>query len=402
MAAAEKRQRAPAGPAVPAVPEKAAAEAGPVRDLFLEPDHGDRGSGLQDEYAVLHELVKAARARLKPGTWDYLIGGSETETTFRRNRLALDELAFRPRVLRDVSRVDPSGRLLGIALRIPVVLAPIGSLQDFDPGGGATTARAAIDYGVVSMLSSACEPGLEEVARAAADGPRIYQLYVRGDPDWVDDHARRAVQCGYDALALTVDLDHYGRRERDLSKRFKTTARRRAVGPEFQMRFSWDDVKRLKDRFDIPLILKGIATAEDTEIACEHGIEVVYVSNHGGRQLDHGRGAIEVLPEVVEAAAGRAEVMVDGGILRGADVVKAMILGAGAVGIGRLTGIAVAAAGRAGVVRMLELLEHEVRICLGLLGVNGYGELDETWLRRAPAVAEPHAVSAFPLLAEGY
>ena len=376
---------------------------GPVRDLFLEPDYGERGSGLHREHAVLHELVKAARARLKPGTWDYLVGGSETETTFRRNRLALDEIAFRPRVLRDVSRVDPSGRLLGIPLRIPVVLAPIGSLQDFDPGGGATTARAAIDYGVVSMLSSACEPGLEEVARAAPDGPKIFQLYVRGDADWVDDHARRAVACGYDAFALTVDLDYYGRRERDLAKRFKTTARQRAVGPEFQMRFSWDDVKRLKDRFDLPIVLKGIATAEDTEIACEHGVEAVYVSNHGGRQLDHGRGAIEVLPEVVRAAAGRAEVMVDGGFLRGADVVKAMILGADAVGVGRLTGFAVAAAGRAGVVRMLELLEHEIRICLGLLGVNGYGELDETWLHRgARAVAGPHATSAFPLLAEGY
>ena len=225
---------------------------------------------------------------------------------------------------------------------------------------------------------------------------------MRGDRDWVDDHARRAKECGYDAFALTVDLDHYGRRERDLAKRFRTTARRRAVGPEFQMRFCWDDVKRLKDRFDIPLILKGIATAEDAEIACEHGIEAVYVSNHGGRQLDHGRGAVEVLPEVVKAVAGRAEVMVDGGVLRGADVVKAMILGADAVGIGRLTGYAIAAAGRAGLVRMLELLEHEIRICLGLLGVNGYGELDATFLHRAPAVAEPHAVSAFPLLAEGY
>ena len=378
------------------------AEPPPVRDLFMEPDHGERGSGLRSEYAVLHELVKTARAKLKPGTWDYLIGGAETETTFRRNRRALDELAFRPRVLRDVSRVDPSGRLLGSPLRIPVVLAPIGSLQDFDPGGGATTARAAIDYGVVSMLSSACEPGLEEVARAAPDGPRIYQLYVRGDPDWVDDHARRAEACGYDALALTVDLDYYGRRERDLAKRFRTTARRRAVGPEFQMRFGWDDVKRLKDRFRIPLVLKGIATAEDAELACEHGVEAVYVSNHGGRQLDHGRGAVEVLPEVVKAVAGRAEVIVDGGFLRGADIVKAMILGADAVGIGRLTGFAVAAAGRAGVVRMLELLEHESRICLGLLGVNGYGELDETWLHRVPAIGEPHALSAFPLLAEGY
>ena len=176
----------------------------------------------------------------------------------------------------------------------------------------------------------------------------------------MDDHARRAMQCGYDAFALTVDLDHYGRRERDLAKRFRTTARRRAAGPEFQMRFCWDDIKRLKDRFDIPLILKGIATAEDAEIACEHGIEAVYVSNHGGRQLDHGRGAVEVLPEVVKAVAGRAEVMVDGGVLRGADVVKAMILGADAVGIGRLTGYAIAAAGRAGLVRMLELLEHEI------------------------------------------
>ena len=374
----------------------------PARDLFMEPDHGERGSGLRDEYMVLHELVTAARAKLKPGAWDYLIGGAETETTFRRNRRALDELAFRPRVLRDVSRVDPSGRLLDVPLRIPVLLAPIGSLQDFDPEGGAATARAAADYGVVSMLSSACEPGLEEVARAVPDGPRIYQLYVRGDPDWVDDHARRAEACGYDALALTVDLDYYGRRERDLAKRFKTTARRRAAGPEFQMRFRWDDVKRLKDRFRIPLILKGIATAEDAEVACDHGVEGVYVSNHGGRQLDHGRGAIEVLPEVSEAVAGRAAVIVDGGFLRGTDVVKAMILGADAVGLGRLTGYAVAAAGRAGVVRMLELLEHEIRICLGLLGVNGYGELDETWLHRVPAVTEPHAFSAFPLLAEGY
>ena len=368
----------------------------------MEPDLGESGSGLQDEYAVLHELVTAARARLKPGAWDYLVGGSETETTLRRNRLALDRLAFRPRVLRDVSGGDPSATLLGIPLRIPVVLAPIGSLQDFDPGGGATTARAAIDYGVVSMLSSACEPGLEEVALAAADGPRFYQLYVRGDRAWVDDHARRAKACGYDAFALTVDLDYYGRRERDLAKRFKTTSRRRAVGHEFQMRFSWDDVKRLKDRFDIPLVIKGIATAEDAEIACEHGVDVVYVSNHGGRQLDHGRGAIDVLPEVVKAVAGRAEVMVDGGFARGADIVKAMILGADAVGVGRLTGFAVAAAGRAGVVRMLELLEHEIRICLGLLGVNRPAELDETWLYRAPAAAVPHVTSAFPLLAEGY
>jgi glycolate oxidase len=297
--------------------------------------------------------------------------------------------------------VDPRGRIAGIDLRIPVVLAPIGSLQDFDPGGGAVTARAAADFGIVSMLSSACAPGLEEVARAT-EGPRIYQLYVRGDARWVDDHVQRAIEHGYRAFCLTVDLDYYGRRERDLAKRFLTTARRRAVGGQHQMAFSWKDIARIREICSVPLILKGIATAEDARIACEHGVDVVYVSNHGGRQLDHGRGAIEVLPEVVEAVGGRAEVMVDGGFLRGTDVVKAMALGASAVGIGRLTGYAIAAAGYAGLGRMLDLLETEVRICLGLLGVNSYRELDASYLHPAEPIRPAHAISAFPLLEEGY
>jgi isopentenyl diphosphate isomerase/L-lactate dehydrogenase-like FMN-dependent dehydrogenase len=358
-------------------------------------------SDIVDRFQVLHEFVSAARTNLKRGTWDYLIGGAETETTLKRNRQAIDSWGFRPRVLRDVRNVDPSVQFLGMDLRIPVVLAPIGSLQDFDAGGGAVTCKAAADAGVVSMLSSACAPGLEEVAKAT-DGQKIFQLYVRGDAQWVDDYAARAVAHGYRAFCLTVDLDYYGRRERDLAKRFLTTARQNPGAHDFQMAFTWADVERLRAKFDIPLILKGIATAEDAHIACDHGVDVVYVSNHGGRQLDQGRGALDVLPEVVEAADGRAKVMVDGGFLRGGDVVKAMALGADAVGVGRLTGYAIAAAGYDGIRRMLELLEVEICTALGLLGVERFDQLDESYLFPAEPVGPSHATSAFPLLDEDY
>jgi len=352
-------------------------------------------------YAVLHEFVAPARRNLSQGTWDYLMGGAETETTQQRNRLALDALAFRPRVLRNVETVDTRGKVLGRELRLPVILAPIGSLQDMVPGGGEAPTRAAAAFGVVHMLSSACSPGLETVA-ACNDHPKIFQLYVRGDRAWVDDHIARAVANGYIALALTVDLDYYGRRERDLAKRYQTTSRRTRPADHFQARFSWADVDRLKAKFKLPFILKGIATAEDARIAVEHGMEAVYVSNHGGRQLDHGKGAVAVLPEVVEAVAGRAEVYVDGGFLRGGDIVKAMALGANAVGIGRLQGLALAAGGEAGLVRALELLQDEVTRCLGLLGVTSFAELNPSFIASVAPIMRPWLDSAFPLLKEGY
>ena len=350
-----------------------------------------------DDPATLHEIVEQARRRLPDGVWSYFVGGAESETTMQRNRQALDAIAFRPRVLRDVSGVDCTATLLGRTLRAPVLLAPIGSLQDLHPAGGAAVAEAAARAGVAMMMSSVSAPGLEATARAG-DGLKIFQLYVRGDAGWVADHVRRAVDAGYDAFCFTVDLDFYSRRERDLAKRFVTTARRNASGEEHQKRFAWDDVKRVRDRFDVPLVLKGIATGEDAALACEAGIDVVYVSNHGGRQLDHGRGSIDVLPEVVEAVAGRAEILVDGGFLRGTDVVKAIALGATAVGLGRLNGFAIAAAGAAGIVRMLELLEDEIRTCLGLLGVNRLAELDASYLHRTEPVRTDGMRSAYPLL----
>jgi glycolate oxidase len=329
------------------------------------------------------------------------MGGAETETTLRRNRQALDSVAFRPRVLRDVSKVETTATFLGRSVRIPVMLAPIGGLETFDPGGGATVGRASQEFGVPHMLSSVCHPGLEATA-AAADNFRIFQLYVRGDDAWVDDHVKRAKDHGYAAFCFTVDTASYSRRERDIATRYVKPWRQRATGFAFQAGLNWDHIKRYKDLHDLPLILKGIATGEDAALAVEHGAAYVYVSNHGGRQLDHGRGSLDVLPEVVAAVNGRAGVIMDGACVRGTDVVKAVALGATVVGLGRLQGLGLAAGGQAGLVRALELLEEEIRICLALLGVSRIGAVDRSYLHPATPVTPPHVSSAFPLLHEGY
>ena len=352
---------------------------------------------LNEQFLTLQEIYLAAKRNLAPGPWAYLMGGAETETTVLRNRRALDEIAFRPRVLRDVSRIDSTATFLGKPVRLPVMLAPIGGLESIVEGGAAAAARAAAQFGVPQMLSSVCKPGLEETA-AAAQTVRVFQLYVRGDDAWVDDFVRRARDNGYCAFCLTVDVAMYSRRERDLIGRFVKPWRARAAeGARFQASLSWDQVKRFKDKHDVPLIIKGIATVEDAELAMQHGVEVVYVSNHGGRQLDHGLGSTAVLPEIVKAVDGRAEVWVDGGFMRGTDVVKAIALGAKAVGIGRLAGLGLAAAGVPGLVRALEILEDEIRTCLGLLGATSYAQLTPRHLAPAPAVRQPDTFSAFPL-----
>jgi isopentenyl diphosphate isomerase/L-lactate dehydrogenase-like FMN-dependent dehydrogenase len=355
------------------------------------------GAG-SEEFQNLHELIRKARGNLNQNCWDYIVGAAETETTMLRNRMALDEIAFRPRVLRNVTKVDTSVELFGRKLRLPVVLAPVGALELFDPGAAASVARAAGSFGAAHMLSSVSEPGLEKTAEAAPDALRMYQLYVRGDDAFVEDCAARAVANGYAAFCLTVDTAHYSRRERDIAKRYVRASRVRATGGDFQKGLEWRTVKLIKDKFKLPLVIKGIATAEDTAIAIDHGVDWIYVSNHGGRQLDHGRGAMHVLPEIVDAAAGRAKVMVDGSFCRGSDIVKAIALGADLVGIGRMQCWALAAAGENGVRRMLELLEDEVIRCLGLLGVTSFAELNKSYLQPATPTTPPHVFSAFPLL----
>jgi glycolate oxidase len=350
------------------------------------------------DYQTLQEFIPEARKKLNSNTWGYLVGATETETTMRRNRMALDAIAFRPRVCRDVSTVDTATTFLDMALRIPVMLAPVGSLESFHAGGGAEAGRGASAFGTPIIISSVTKPGLEEIAKATP-GPKIFQLYVRGDDAWIDAVVDRAVDAGYDAFCITVDTAAYSRRERDMVARFVKPWRSAATGHEFQAGFNWDNVRRFKDKHAIPLILKGIATAEDATTAVECGVDVVYVSNHGGRQLDHGRGAMDVLPEVLEAVAGRARVVIDGSFARGTDVVKAIALGADAVAMGRMYCYGLAAEGASGVHRVLEILEQEIAVTMALLGATSLAELNRSFLHfGAPVVTQPHVHSAFPLL----
>lgn len=355
---------------------------------------------LRDEFVTNQEIIQAARRRLEQGPWDYLVGGSESETTMRRNRLGFDRLAFRPRVCVDVSQVDASTTFLGHRLRIPVMLAPIGSLQVFDPRGGAASAIAADRFGTVPVVSTATEPSLEETA-AASPGPKIFQLYVQGDWEWVKEILIRVKQAGYTALALTVDTALYSRRERPMLSRWLPPTRRTARDPRWRASITWELMDRIKEFAGLPFLLKGVATAEDAAIAVEHGVDVIWVSNHGGRQLDHGLGTIQVLPDIVQAAGGKAQVMLDGGIQRGSDVLKAIALGAKAVAIGKLHGWGLAAAGVDGLVRVLEILEDEITIAMGLLGVTQVDQLTPSYLCEADLVTLPHEMSGFVSIPEG-
>ena len=337
------------------------ARAHPVRRRVRKP--------VAPEFLSLQEIVFAARRNLSPDLWNHLAGGSDSETTLRRNRFALDCLALRQRVLVNVVDIDISTTLLGKKLALPVFMAPVGGFVGFvNPQLGAIpVARAAIACGTTAFISTAAKPGIEETAAAVSE-PLIFQLYVRSDHQWIEDILDRAKAAGYRALCVTVDRNYYGRRERDIISR---AAVRDGFGdPKFQQSLCWNDLIWMKQRMKLPLIVKGIATAEDARMAVEHGADVVYVSNHGGRQLDHGQASIDVLPEVVNAVDGRAEVLYDGGVLRGTDVVKAIALGARAVGVGKLLGWALAAGGEAGLIRMLELMEIEIRTALGLMGVH--------------------------------
>ncbi len=353
---------------------------------------------IRDRFQNLHEIVAAARAKLDRNLWDYLIGGAETETTVRRNRLAIDSLALRPRVLRDVNHTDTSGKFLGRTLKMPVALAPIGSIERFDLGACAAVADAAGTFGCAMFQSSVAKPEIEETGKVVPNALKIFQLYVRGDHAWVENFFDRAVGAGFGALCITVDTHHYSRRERDISKRYHAASAREPDAARYQKGLDWKQLDKLKAKYKLPLVVKGIATAEDATMAVEHGVDVIYVSNHGGRQLDHGLGTIDMLPEIVAATAGRAEIMVDGGFCRGTDIVKALALGADAVAVGRLYGFGLAAGGRNGVLRVLELLHDEMERAMGLTGVNRLDELNPSYVRAAPPIRPPHVLSAFPYI----
>ena len=349
-------------------------------------------------FVSLQEIVATARRNLPQDLWDHLSGGADSETTLLRNRQALDSLALRQRVLVDVRNIDLTTTLLGRKLASPVFLAPVGGFVGFaHPQGVCNVTRAAVAHGTTAFVSTAAKPGLEAAAQSVKE-PLIFQLYVRADRKWVEDILDRAKAAGYRALCVCVDRNYYGRRERDIVSR--ASVREGFGDPSYQMALSWSDVGWMKERMGGPLILKGIATAEDARLAVEHGADAVYVSNHGGRQLDHAQATIEALPEVVNAVSGRAEVYWDGGVQRGTDVVKAICLGARAVGVGKMLGWSLAAAGEAGLKRMLELMDVEIRTAMGLMGVTSLAQLNPTWVRPATPVRPASQTNTYPLFEE--
>ena len=353
-------------------------------------------------YATMHEIVVAARNTVTRSVWNYVTGAAETETTLRRNRHCLDCLALRPRILRDVRNIDTSASFLGHPLRIPCLLAPIGSLQEVTPEGGLAPARAAARFGTVNFVSTVTEPSLEEIA-AETDHPKIFQIYIRGDRNWVEALIDRARDAGYAALTLTVDSAYYGRRERQLITGWRPPSIQR-YGEDaraLQAALTWEWMEEMRERGGLPFVLKGVQTAEDAELALKHKMDAIYVSNHGGRQLDHGDATIEILKEVVEATKGSGvEIVVDGGFVRGTDVLKALALGANVVGLGRYQGWALAAGGTPVLIRALEIMEEEIRNAMGLIGVSSLSELDPSFVKEARAVDRANELSAFPFLPE--
>lgn len=332
-------------------------------------------------YRSILQVVEEARYRLPEHLWDHATGGAGSEATVRRNTETLDAVRFRPRVLRDVARRTTGTTVLGMDLAAPLALAPVGPVELYDADGALAAARAAANFGTFSMVAMTSSPALEVVAEDS-DADLVFQLYLRGDHDWIDALVARIEAGGYRAICLTVDAPAYGRRERDLRHGFVHSdhqrqpnlgerAERLGRGEEFgfQMSATWDDVSWLRERTSLPLVVKGIMTGEDARRASDLGVDAVYVSNHGGRLLDHQLGTIEVLREVVEAADPATEILIDGGFLHGEDVAKALCLGADAVLLGRLQLYGLAAGGSAGLTQVLHLLTDEMLIVMALLGV---------------------------------
>jgi L-lactate dehydrogenase (cytochrome) len=372
-----------------------------------------RSSRLQRASGV-DDVRDLARRRLPRTVLDFIEGGADMEVTIARNRQAFHDITFVPRVLTDVTHRSQETTLLGTPVTSPVVLAPVGLAALAHPSGEVAAARAAANMGVISTLSTAATWSLEDVARSC-EGPQWFQLYVWRDRDLTRRTVERARAAGFRALCLTVDVQVSARRLRDIRNGFVVPPRprlrqagdlvRRAgwfrrlavselsgrkltmgnlasgdLGVRERMRtfdvanelldpgVGWRDLEWLKEVWGGPVAVKGVMTADDARRSVDVGADAIWVSNHGGRQLDGLRGSADVLPEVVAAVDGRAEVYLDGGIRSGGDVVKALALGARACMIGRPWVYGLAAGGQAGVEKILDLLRTEIDTTLALLG----------------------------------
>jgi 4-hydroxymandelate oxidase len=352
----------------------------------------------------LHDYEAAARAVLPPMAYEYVAGGAGDEETLRGNREAFRRWRLLPRMMRGIAAVDPRTTVLGQEIAMPVLLAPVGMQRLVHAEGERASARAARAAGTIFTLSTAATCAIEEVAPEA--GNWWFQLYVYRDRAITRDLVQRAEAGGAAALVLTVDVPVLGRREADERNRFtlppglalanlqRSDHRHLPVDMDgsglaayitsiWESALSWQDLEWLASLTTLPVLAKGILAPDDARRALEHGARAVVVSNHGGRQLDSAVASLDALPAVVEAVDGRAEVLMDGGVRRGTDVLKALALGARAVLLGRpyLWGLAVD--GEAGVRRVLELLREEIARDLLLCGCAGPAEVERSLLARA-------------------
>jgi isopentenyl diphosphate isomerase/L-lactate dehydrogenase-like FMN-dependent dehydrogenase len=345
------------------------------------------------------DFQRAAQAALDPGPYGYFAGGAGDETTLRANRAAFRRWDLRPRTLVDVSTTTTATTVLEQEVSMPVLVAPVGFQALAHRDGERGVARAAAAVGTAYCLPTLSSVTPEECAAAAPDGRRWFQLYWSSDRGFTHELLARVVAAGFSALVLTVDLPVPGRRERDLRTGFAIPQDLPMpnVPPEFRpigapnsgfggivdATLTWRDLEELRDAAPLPLVVKGILTAEDALLAVEHGAAAVVVSNHGGRQLDGVPASLDALPEVVEAAGDRVEVLVDGGVRRGVDALKALALGARAVLVGRAMIWGLAAGGEEGVRRVLTLLRDEIAVGLQLLGCSSPADVTRAHVRPA-------------------
>ncbi|HTK46218.1 MAG TPA: alpha-hydroxy acid oxidase [Patescibacteria group bacterium] len=346
-----------------------------------------------DAIVKLADFEPIARDRMLGPAYDYVAGGSWDEITLRESVEAWQAYRFVPRVLSDLRSIDPSGTFLERASALPIAIAPMAAQAMAHPGAEAEMAAGAAAAGIPFCLSTSSSMSLEDVAHAAPDAERWFQLYVIGGFDYSRRLVERAEAAGYRAIVLTVDLPVLGRRERDVRSAFvlPPMSHMDAADAERQHRYgglddqriaglTWDSLAEIRSWSSLPLVLKGILSPADAKLAVEAGAAGIVVSTHGGRQLDRSISSAAALAGVVDAVAGRCEVWADGGIRRGLDIVTAIALGATGVLIGRPFYWALAAGGRAGVERAAEIVRGELALALPLMGVASIQALNRGFL----------------------
>lgn len=356
----------------------------------------------------IEDWEQKAREILPDGPFDYIAGGSGAEETLAANRTAFSKWAIVPRMMRDVTNRTLGITLYNQSLRAPIMLAPVGMQAIAHPEGELATARAAAEAGVPLVVSTVSAHSLERIAEVMGDAPRWFQLYWSNDREVSASMVKRAEAAGYSAIVLTVDTIMLGWKRRDFRNGYSPLregkglanyitdpvfcSRLTEVTPEnaveeilkniYHPALNWNDIAFLREQTSLPILVKGILHPEDAKLAIDHGVDGIIVSNHGGRQMDGAISTLDALPAIAEVVAGRIPVLLDSGVRTGADVVKAIALGANAVLIGRPFLFGLAVAGERGVASVLDTLKSEFDVAMALSGSNSVADLNKSILAR--------------------